>query len=166
LPPEVFKEAGAAAALRLPEIPGWADFSTVLCFVSFKNEIDTGPIIEASLAAGKKVYVPHVNGDEMNFFACEERTQSGTGLPWKPGAALILTPGLAFDREGNRLGRGRAYYDRFLAVLDGAADAGSQAAHATICGLCLDCQLVGRVPVEPHDRRVASVLTEKRFITV
>jgi 5-formyltetrahydrofolate cyclo-ligase len=72
--------------------------------------------------------------------------------------ALIITPGLAFDRSLNRLGRGRGYYDRFFAALDAAGRP-----YAAI-GLCMDCQLVDEVPVEAWDKTMDMLLTESGLI--
>jgi 5-formyltetrahydrofolate cyclo-ligase len=70
--------------------------------------------------------------------------------------ALVITPGLAFDRRGRRLGRGRGFYDRFFAALDSGA--------YTALGLCMDAQLVPEVPVEGHDKTMDAVLTGKQLI--
>ncbi len=66
---------------------------------------------------------------------------------------LLLAPGLAFDRSGGRLGRGAGYYDR---ALEAAA-----ALELTVFGLAYSFQVVKRVPQEPHDRRMAGVITEE-----
>jgi 5-formyltetrahydrofolate cyclo-ligase len=165
IPHEQFACAGVAAAARLAEIPGWNDFGTVLCFKSFKDEIDASPIIEASLAAGKKVFLPVVKGDKMEFISHGDTEAQGNTPNYQtaryPPCALclrekflIIVPGLAFDKKCRRLGRGRGYYDRFLSEIN--------APHFS-CGLCLDCQIVERVPVEAHDVSLDAVLTEKRL---
>jgi 5-formyltetrahydrofolate cyclo-ligase len=64
---------------------------------------------------------------------------------------LLLVPGLAFTRDGRRLGRGGGYYDRLLAARD---------PRATTFGVCFDAQLVDDLPIETHDRSVARVITE------
>ena len=66
---------------------------------------------------------------------------------------LILTPGLAFDREGNRLGRGKGYYDRFFAKLD------KEGREYTAIGFCMDFQLAEKVPASEHDKKMHGVLT-------
>ena len=65
----------------------------------------------------------------------------------------ILIPGLAFDARGGRLGRGGGFYDRFLQRLEGNA-------RPVLIGVCFGVQVVERVPMEPHDRRVDRVVTE------
>ncbi|GHV89267.1 hypothetical protein AGMMS50267_16270 [Spirochaetia bacterium] len=117
----------------------------------------------------KTVYLPKPEGDSMRFF----RAASPDG-PWTVGAfgirepadctertvfrpedgpALVVTPGLAFDRRGNRMGRGRGYYDRFFAGLDAAG-----AEYYTV-GFCLAEQLVDEVPVDRRDKRLDALCT-------
>jgi 5-formyltetrahydrofolate cyclo-ligase len=68
---------------------------------------------------------------------------------------LVLIPGVGFDQDGHRLGRGRGYYDRALrGVLAGALRV----------GLAHECQVISHVPVDPHDERVDYIVTEKRLI--
>ena len=71
---------------------------------------------------------------------------------------LVLTPGLAFDREGRRLGRGAGYYDRFFAELD------KDSREYTALGLCMDFQIVEKVPVEPNDKKMDGLLTGTELI--
>jgi 5-formyltetrahydrofolate cyclo-ligase len=68
---------------------------------------------------------------------------------------LILVPGVAFDLRGGRLGRGKGYYDRLLRELRG-----------TTCGVAFEEQIVGEIPVEPHDVRLKFLLTPTRWIQV
>ena len=66
---------------------------------------------------------------------------------------FTLVPGVAFDLQGRRLGRGKGFYDRMLAAVRG-----------TTCGVAFDEQIVEEVPVEPHDTRVNCILTPTRWI--
>ena len=66
---------------------------------------------------------------------------------------LVIVPGVAYDRQMNRLGRGKGYYDRLLAGIS-----------APCIGICFDCQLVGRVPAESHDRPMDAVITPSVLI--
>jgi len=68
---------------------------------------------------------------------------------------FVLTPGIAFDAEGRRLGYGGGYYDRLLPLL-----------HSAACrvGGAFEVQIVARVPAAPHDVRVQYVVTERRTI--
>jgi 5-formyltetrahydrofolate cyclo-ligase len=66
---------------------------------------------------------------------------------------LVLVPGVAFDFHGNRLGRGRGFYDRILAEASGIK-----------CGVAYDFQLVEEIPVEPHDAKVDFIFTPDRWV--
>jgi len=66
---------------------------------------------------------------------------------------LVLVPGMAFDLHGNRLGRGKGFYDRLLLETSGVK-----------CGICHDMQLLENIPMEPHDARVDFVLTPNRCV--
>jgi len=170
-----FRQTGRTAAATIEKLPAWKKADRVLLFLSLPREIDTGPLLDAALAAGKKVYVPRVSGSELEFFrlrATDGSWERGPfGLrepPAVPAEALdvtdartptlVIVPGLAFDAAGNRLGRGKGFYDRFLARFlpdqAGAADP-----VAVTLGLCLPEQLVSRVPTGPRDWRMDALCT-------
>jgi 5-formyltetrahydrofolate cyclo-ligase len=170
LPPEAFHSGGRGAAALLKALPLWHQHQTVLVFLSTPTEIDTLPLIEAALAAGKHVFAPRVEPPKRIRFY---RVPSTAG-PWERGPfgirqpvpgggdsralapedfpALVFCPGLAFTQEGGRLGYGGGFYDRFLAECAAAALA------CTPLGLCLECQLVPRIPAEAHDQPMAALL--------
>jgi 5-formyltetrahydrofolate cyclo-ligase len=75
---------------------------------------------------------------------------------------LILIPGLAFDKNGDRLGKGAGYYDRFLT--DFLRRFRARRAEITLAGACHDFQIVERVPTESHDIPVDCLLTERNAI--
>jgi 5-formyltetrahydrofolate cyclo-ligase len=140
------------------------------------DEIDTGPFFFKAEADGKSVFVPRIEGERLSFYRYIRpggpRTalrQGGFGIrepepetPLAPGdfPALVLTPGLAFDRWGCRLGRGRGFYDRFFAGLDAGCLGGPPGrAHSyTAVGLCIGAQMVPEVPAEDHDKTMDLVL--------
>jgi 5-formyltetrahydrofolate cyclo-ligase len=66
---------------------------------------------------------------------------------------LMLVPGMAFDLTGNRLGRGRGFYDRLLVETSGIK-----------CGVGYDFQLLEKIPVEPHDAKVNFIVTPDRLV--
>jgi 5-formyltetrahydrofolate cyclo-ligase len=66
---------------------------------------------------------------------------------------LVLVPGVAFDVGGNRLGRGRGFYDRILAAASGVK-----------CGVAYDFQLLDKIPAEAHDARVNFIFTPRRCV--
>ncbi|MBE0604570.1 MAG: 5-formyltetrahydrofolate cyclo-ligase, partial [Deltaproteobacteria bacterium] len=125
-------------------------------YIPVRGEVETGRIREAYLAAGATLYYPCVmEGGTLEF----RPHRNGDGwvegpygipepprLPGRParvdGFDLVLVPGVAFDRKGNRLGRGLGYYDRFLARLPG---------DVLRVGLAYSDQVVPEVPVDEWD---------------
>jgi 5-formyltetrahydrofolate cyclo-ligase len=123
-----------------------------------------------SRAGGEKSHSR--TGDEESYSRADGWAKGAFGIREPPPdiplaaddfPALVITPGLAFDRIGNRLGRGRGFYDRFFAALDSGALPGLPAGLSfTACGLCLELQIAAVVPSENHDRKMDMILTEKR----
>jgi 5-formyltetrahydrofolate cyclo-ligase len=174
-----FVRQGEGAARLLPRIPGWDAYASVLLFRSMKGEIDTGPLEKAIGAAGKPLFFPSLraaeggNSADMDFYRSPAPDRPPAETPPLRGGdfpALILCPGLAFDRRGRRLGRGRGCYDRFFAALDsgrlGGSSGGTGPLPYSVFGLCLSRQLVEAVPVEDHDKIMDGVLTGSGLIRV
>lgn len=132
---------------------------TVYGYLPYNQEVRTVPILEQAIRDGKTVAVPKVYGDTMRFIVLEDldRVSDGyAGIP-EPIAdtpvandptALVLMPGLAFDRDGNRMGYGGGFYDRFLA---------QEPNHPTVA-LCYGFQLVPSIPTDSYDIPVDLVL--------
>jgi 5-formyltetrahydrofolate cyclo-ligase len=152
VPPESFRREGAAAAAFVTKLPLWAEAGALLIFISLKDEIDTAPLREAALREGKKVFVPRTEGETLAFYRIPGPPSPA---PLGPGdfPALIMVPGLAFDRGGRRLGRGGGYYDRFLADLD------RQGLAFSAVGLCTEAQILPEIPTDPWDRKMDGVCT-------
>jgi 5-formyltetrahydrofolate cyclo-ligase len=170
--PEDFSTQGTIAAALLRESPYWNRYETLLLFLSLPHEIDTGPLLGMALETGKRVFVPRIEkqapdspGNLMFYRVCSAAGPWAEGPfgirePLVPAAAvtgplsaadfpaLIIVPGMAFDAQGGRLGRGGGYYDRFLA---GMKKAGQE--YYTV-GLCMPCQLVPQVPMEEWDHKM------------
>jgi 5-formyltetrahydrofolate cyclo-ligase len=171
---DVFRKTGAKAAARLTAWDGWSVYPSVLVFLPTAFEIDTRPLLENARNDGKKVFAPRIERSSLSFFRVGSPglwTEGPFGIreppPELPLAAddfpaLVITPGLAFDRQGSRLGRGRGFYDRFFAALDSGTLPGLPAGLSfTACGLCTELQIVRSVPAESHDRKMDMLLTEK-----
>ncbi len=134
-----------------------AGANTVASYVSFGSEVDTGGI-NSSLSADGRLVVPRVRGLELDFVPVDGTTEFtisdlGVSEPTGPPVDLatidvILVPGVAFDREGIRLGYGGGFYDRLLAELD-----------RPTLGLCFADLHVDELPREPHDQPVDVVVT-------
>jgi len=113
-------------------VPAVAAASRLLALTTVTGEPDTAPFVEWCLAHGKEVAMPD---DEVDS-------------SWPD---VVIVPGVAFTVDGDRLGQGGGWYDRFLAEL---------APEVTTIGVGFELQLLERLPVEPHDVRLDHVVTE------
>ncbi len=158
-------------ALRFPRLPGWAGAQTVMLYVSaFPEELKTDAFWARALEAGKRVICPRVDREARRLrlhWVQDPRNELSPGvlgIP-EPRAELpeiapesidwVLVPGLAFDERGYRLGRGAGHYDRLLPRLR---------PDAACWALCLSCQLIPSLPIEPHDMPLDGVCTPDRMI--
>jgi 5-formyltetrahydrofolate cyclo-ligase len=160
-----------ALAATFPRLPGWTRAGTVLLYVSaFPEEIRTAPMLAMAYEAGKHVILPRVDrrARELRLHrvidpASELRPgvlgipEPDAGLPEVPAGSIdwALIPGVAFDEFGYRLGRGAGHYDRLLPTMR---------ADAVCWALCLSCQLVPRLPVEPHDVPMDGITSADRTV--
>lgn len=129
----------------------------VMIFASLPDEIPTHEVIKR-WSQLKELYLPRVNGDDIDvvkFSTTDIETGSynileptNNDLLDPEELDLIIVPGVAFDRNGNRCGRGKGFYDRFLAKT-----------HAITIAVCFDCQLVDELPTEPHDIPAMHIVT-------
>ena len=173
--PEDLSARSRRVAVRIQAEEAWKTADSILCFLSMPHEIETASIIEAAVRDHGGVAVPRIEGERIRFVLLPsgrpdlERDRFGIPVPkpdwtaWdgvRAGRILVVTPGLAFDRDGNRLGRGKGYYDRFLQECRAYAR-GRLAA----VGICFEEQLVEAVPHTERDQTVDGVVTEARTIT-
>ncbi len=149
---------------RLLAHPIVAEADVILLYASLPDEVDTCELIRELSARGKKVLLPVVIDDEhmeLRVYLGEHYLQEGAFHIKEPvgdvftdydtiGVAIV--PGMAFDKCGNRLGRGKGYYDRFLASIP----------YIYIIGVCYDFQLLDEIPTEAHDRRVNEVVSFRK----
>ncbi|MFW6161444.1 MAG: 5-formyltetrahydrofolate cyclo-ligase [Planctomycetota bacterium] len=158
-------EASEAIRRRLAHLPEWQAADTVMLFLSMPDEVDTRPIVRDALAAGKTVCVPKVDRRRKTM-DCRALTSLETGLAAgvfgilepvadeivEPGAIdFVLVPARGFDRQGNRLGRGGGYYDRYMAQPDFTA---------LRCGIAFAAQLLDDLPHDETDLPVQLIVTE------
>lgn len=140
----------------------------VICaFYPMKNEPDILPLLKELLKQGCDLYLPRTKGRAFTFRRVTSLAALVPGLfhfPEPPADAeplilpdvrFVLVPGVAFDRTGNRLGRGNGGYDKWLRQLRSEND------DAETWGVALECQLVYEVPAETHDERVDAIVTAR-----
>jgi 5-formyltetrahydrofolate cyclo-ligase len=161
------------AAHRLFEQPEYVRAEAIMVFLSLPTELDTSPIVLRAWQDAKRVLAPKVSWNHRRMLPIEFRSLtedlvassmgirepvSGTPFP-VPLIDLVIVPGLGFDEYGNRVGRGRGFYDRFLAHAE---------FQGVACGLALEEQLVPSFPVGPLDRQMDMLITDegvRRFLS-
>lgn len=150
-------------------LAAWGPFTKaakVLGYAPHGVEPDIRPLLEQILRRGSTLCLPRVGWDAgtMEAVAVTDLDRSLTAtrhgilqpLPSAPALALkeldfVLVPGLAFDRSGNRLGRGAGFYDRFLA---------DQSLAAVTCGVGFELQLLDKLPTDRWDIPLHALVTE------
>ncbi len=159
---EQIVSCSARLAEQLFAHPAYQTANSIYGYLSYNQEVRTGPILARARRDGKRVAVPKVfGGEEMRFLWLDDLAAVAPGAygipePVADGPeaddphALILMPGLAFDREGRRCGYGGGFYDRWLPAHPGHP----------LLALCYDFQLFERLQTDPHDIPVDYVLAE------
>lgn len=141
----------------------------IAIYKSFSSEVSTEEIIKYALKSGKKIALPRVNKSKLDFyeiksidekliksnFGIEEPIENSKTFVDKQKIDLVVVPGLAFDKEKNRLGYGGGFYDRFLAGIN-----------ALKIGICFDEQLLKNetLPVKETDVKLDIIITDKEMV--
>ncbi len=161
-------DASVAACNRLLALEAFQNAHTIMLYMPMTSEVDVTTVAVRCFRTGKTVCVPNVNWTRKDMEPVEVTSldddvmdcdEHGVRVPknCKPVPAglidLVVVPGLAFDPQGNRLGRSGGFYDRFLAKLKPSI---------TTIGLAFEQQIVDAVPVKSHDVAVEIVVTDRR----
>lgn len=140
---------------------------TVLVYLSTPHEVDTSQIALRAWDLSKRVLAPRVSWEQRRMLPVEIRSLTSdvrdgimglrepvAGMPIPVSEIdLVIVPGLGFDAKGNRLGRGRGFYDRFLSHRD---------LRGVSCGVAFESQVVEAIPFGPHDIRVQMLVTDAK----
>ena len=141
----------------------------IALYKSLQSEVDTESLIRDSINLGKIVALPKVEKEELKFYKIKSEKdkliKSKFGVEEPEGNEinyidenyidLIIVPGVCFDKEKNRLGFGKGYYDRFLAN-----------SKAQTIGICFEEQIVEKMlPREEHDIKIQKIITDKKIIS-
>ncbi len=130
----------------------------IALYSSMKSEVDTKELIKESLELGKRVLLPRIlNKNKMIFIEINndtnyERNTFGVLEPIgieEKNIDLMIIPGVAFDKDNNRLGYGRGYYDKYLKDKD-----------LYKIGICFHEQLVDNIEVDEHDIKMDLIITD------
>ena len=159
------EERSRAIQRQVLALPEYRRARRLLLYLSQGSEVDTWPLLDRALAQGRAVYAPRCLDGQGNMafyrvFSREDLAPGRFGL-WEPlqercplltewEGALCLLPGIAFDREGFRLGYGKGYYDRFLSSYQGVK-----------IGICYHKCIAYHLPKGRYDVPVDFLVTEK-----
>ncbi len=159
--PEEMRRQSIAACMRMAQRSEFINADTVLVYSAMKGECDPVLLADIAYGMGKRVAYPRCEGDVLGLYLAD-------GGQFTPGVFGILEPsegcqriditevdfavipGLAFDKQGGRLGRGKGYYDRLL-----------KGAETVKAGLCFNEQITESLPMEDHDGRMDMIIAEK-----
>lgn len=158
------KVLSAALLKQLERHPLFMEARTVLLYYSLKDEVYTHEFVER-WHQKKAILLPVVKGDELElrYYTGKDDLRMGSygiGEPVGklftdyPRIDLTIVPGVSFDKGGNRLGRGKGYYDRLLPKLS-----------SYNIGICYAFQVCDAIPCEAFDRKMDAVLTDEGWIS-
>lgn len=165
-PAEIQDQSRRAASLLFQQ-PEYKRTEIIMIYLALPQEADTTQIVLQAWQDRKKVVAPQVLWESRQMMPVEIRdldedigsNQFGIrepirGLPIPVGLIdLVIVPGLGFDPFGNRLGRGRGFYDRFL---------GKPEFKGVTCGFALESQVVDSIPAAHHDVKVRMLVTDEQ----
>lgn len=132
---------------------------TIVAYYSLPDEVDTRMLIHTLVQQGKTVLLPTVVGDDivLRHYEGSHSLRIGQyGISEPQGKVfcdydnidVVIVPGIAFDSDGHRLGRGKGYYDRFLPTVKSAVK----------IGICFPFQFLENIPFEQHDAAMTKVV--------
>lgn len=168
LSPEYKADASAVIFRKIQQMPEFAEATKIMIYHSLSDEVVTHDIIPL-WARNKSVYLPIVEGDDIVVaaYSAHNELQEGCFGILEPSRAdivseseidkidLCIVPAVALSRKGERLGRGKGYYDRFLSRHN-----------ITKIGVCFAEQLIDSIPTESTDVLMNFVITDKDFIHI
>lgn len=149
---------------KIESLPSFVEANSVLLYHALPDEVQTEAFLK-KWCGKKRIVLPVVNGEDLvlrvyapecvkvGYCSILEPTDTEEVMPCDIDLAVI--PGVAFDVECNRLGRGRGFYDRLLPELK-----------CELVGLGFDFQVVECVPMEHFDRKLSVLMTETKTIRV
>lgn len=143
----------------------------IFIYISFGTEINTKPIIEKALEENKNIYIPKIYKTDRSMKAIKlnsfkELKENSIGIlePIQDGEYidkkkidLIIVPGVVFDKEGNRIGYGGGYYDRYLSDIKEVSNK---------IALAYELQVLDFIGEEKHDIKVDYIITEEKIIKI
>lgn len=161
--PLVWQQATNDITEKVISHPRFLEETDIYCYANYNGEAGTLHIMEEAWKLGKNVWLPKVEGNEMNFYLVENKDDL------KPGAygilepvgtqmadgkdGLMIMPGVAFDEECHRIGYGGGFYDKYLKKHPDL--------HAV--AIAFELQMYHELPCEEHDMKPEKIVTEKQI---
>lgn len=161
---EQTEKAGSLIFQQIRKSVWYEQHHLVFGYASFQGEPDTGGFLRQVLEDGKRLALPRVLEEKMKFIEVCDLEQLKPGKKGilepvegkeinKGENALVVVPGLAFDREFNRLGFGGGYYDRYFKKQK------TSQKQFYLVGVCHEFQLLEKIPVKKHDVQMDAIVT-------
>ncbi|MDD5014444.1 MAG: 5-formyltetrahydrofolate cyclo-ligase [Atribacterota bacterium] len=171
LPSEDIKGKSRQIFLSLTETVEYRKSQNIMFYVATRSEVQTEEMIKASIRAGKNIFVPVILTECNNLAPSKifdfnnelkigkkgilEPKKEYQRLFFPENIDLIIVPGIAFDLDGNRIGRGFGYYDNYLREIS---------ISTKIIALAFEIQIIEKIPADKNDIPVHKIITEKRII--
>lgn len=168
LPADVCAAGSSVICRSLWQSEKYKTAKRIMVFLHMAGEVSLDAFIDRAVKDGKEIYVPRCldegRMEGVRLYSLDAAVSGRYGIRTAAGGAPVcdrrqldwlIVSGLAFDRQGHRLGRGAGFYDRFAENLHG--DIVWAVAHGF--------QLIDSVPVEAHDVSVSVIVTEKEYIS-
>lgn len=160
----ILSELSGQIMAKLEQTELFINASCVALYHAIPGEVQTAGFIEKWYKK-KKILLPVIEGNDLKLlpYTGTDDLKAGAFGILEPTSVnettdekkidLIIIPGVAFDRQRNRLGRGKGYYDRLLSTLT-----------VPKIGICFGFQLENKIPTEPFDKRMDYIITENEII--
>ncbi len=156
-----WKAAAETITKKVVESDSFREATDLYCYMNFNGEVETVHIMEEAWRLGKDVWLPKVSKDDMDFYLVRSISElkrgtfgilepSGDSEKAPGNDGLMIVPGVAFDKEYNRVGYGRGYYDRYL----------RKRPNLIKMGIAFDVQIMEKVPNDENDCKMDMILTE------
>ena len=169
--PEVRIEKSKKACQNFIGTELYDSASVIMVFLSLPHEVDTTPIILDAWQKGKTIAVPKVSWQQRHMIPIELKSleagltigtygirNPSTGVPVPlDDIDIVIAPGLGFDKDGGRIGRGGGYYDRFFTTKN---------LRAMKVGLAFSEQVVNEVPMMEHDQKLEMLVTDTEVVVI
>lgn len=155
-------EATNKVASAIEQLPYFKSASNILLYHSLPDELNTHSMIN-EWGIHKSIFLPRINNNDLEILHADNTQLGAFNIQEPVGSTTVplstidvaIIPGIAFDKNGIRLGRGKGYYDRLLCQCD-----------VLKVGICYDFQLMDKLPSDTHDIPMDIIITPKQTIII